>query len=86
MRHEPRQPELFRRWYEAVLRVKLERPFVHIVFGARQTGKSTMLNGLLPPDTLRIDLADPGERNRHMSHPDEFTKTCLALSPRSGPR
>jgi predicted AAA+ superfamily ATPase len=30
------------RWYAETLRKKLARPFVHILFGARQTGKSTL--------------------------------------------
>ncbi len=53
---------MFGRWYASPLKAKLARPFVHLMFGARQTGKSTLLNALLPPDALRIDLADPGER------------------------
>ena len=74
------------RWYAETLRAKMDRPFVHILFGARQTGKSTLLNGLLPPDALRIDLADPGERALHLAHPDEFRRMCQALPPKPSPR
>jgi predicted AAA+ superfamily ATPase len=70
---------MFDRWYAGPLRKKLKRPFVHLMFGARQTGKSTLLNALLPPDTLRVDLSDPAERSRHLTHPGEFLTLCRAL-------
>jgi predicted AAA+ superfamily ATPase len=70
---------MFDRWYAGPLREKLKRPFVHLMFGARQTGKSTLLNMLLPPDTFRIDLSDPEERTRHLAQPGEFLKLCRAL-------
>ncbi len=49
---------MFDRWYAGPLAEKLRRPFVQVMFGARQTGKSTLLNALLPEDTLRIDLSE----------------------------
>lgn len=67
------------RWYAETLRKKLARPFVHILFGARQTGKSTLLNSLLPPDSLHINLAIPEERSLHLARPDAFRRMCLAL-------
>jgi len=70
---------VFDRWYSGPMRKKLQRPFVHLMFGARQTGKSTLLNMLLPQDTLRIDLSDPTERNRYLLHPEEFIQICRAL-------
>ena len=70
---------LFDRWYTPSLKEKLERPFVHLIFGARQTGKSTLLNTLLPPEALRIDLADPQERARYLAQPGEFIQVCRAL-------
>jgi predicted AAA+ superfamily ATPase len=66
---------MFDRWYAEPLRKKLKRPFVHLMFGARQTGKSTVLNTLLPDNALRIDLSDPAERTRHLSDPGEFIKS-----------
>lgn len=74
---------MYDRWYAAPLLAKLKRPFVHLLFGARQTGKSTLLNALLPPDTLRIDLADPEERARHLAHPGELARMCRGL-PQAG--
>ena len=53
---------MFDRWYAGRLQAKLGRPYVHLLFGARQTGKSTLLNELLPSDSLRFNLADPHER------------------------
>jgi uncharacterized protein len=70
---------MFDRWYAGPLREKLKRPFVHLMFGARQTGKSTLLNGLLPQDTLRIDLSNPAERTGHLARSDEFLNICHAL-------
>ena len=73
---------MFDRWYAAPLAEKLRRPFVQVMFGARQTGKSTLLNALLPEDTLRIDLSDPAERARHLARPGEFAALCRALPSR----
>ncbi len=70
---------MFDRWYAASLKEKLGRPFVHLVFGARQTGKSTLLNALLPPDALRIDLSSPEERSRYLAQPGDFIRVCRAL-------
>ena len=70
---------MFDRWYAGLLAEKLKRPFVQVMFGARQTGKSTLLNALLPEDTLRIDLSDPAERARHLARPGEFAALCRAL-------
>ena len=58
---------MFDRWYAATLQEKLSRRYVHLIFGARQTGKSTLLRAMLPPETLVFDLADPQERTRHLA-------------------
>ena len=40
---------MFSRWIEPVWRKQLAKPHVHLVFGARQTGKSTpQANDLIP--------------------------------------
>ena len=70
---------MFDRWYAETLREKLARPYVHLVFGARQTGKSTLLKALLPSDSMVIDLADPQERSRHLADPGLFLKECRSL-------
>lgn len=70
---------MFDRWYAGILREKLTRPYVHLVFGARQTGKSTLLRSLLPPESLVINLADPKERTRHLADPGAFMDLCRGL-------
>lgn len=70
---------MFDRWYAGVLQEKLARRYVHLVFGARQTGKSTLLRALLPPETLVFDLADPRERSRHLADPGAFVNECQGL-------
>ena len=70
---------MFDRWYAGKLRAKLGRPYVHLLFGARQTGKSTLLNQLIPEDALRFNLADPQERSRHLGNPGEFAQACRSL-------
>lgn len=59
-------------------------PYVHILFGARQTGKTTLLQELLEPDLL-YNLADPEERGRLLAQPGIFRRECEAL-PRDKPR
>lgn len=73
---------MFARWYEHALRTRLRRPYVHLVFGARQTGKSTLLRTLLPADALIIDLSVPGDRSRYLADPDLFLAECRALPKR----
>jgi predicted AAA+ superfamily ATPase len=70
---------MFDRWYATELKASLERPYVQLIFGARQTGKTTLLNALLPPETLRVDLAIPEERSRHLADPGLFVKLCRDL-------
>jgi predicted AAA+ superfamily ATPase len=73
------------RWYAATLAAKLARPFVHIVFGARQCGKSTLIRSLLPEDAHIFDLADPGERSRFLREPERLIKICQALPAQTTP-
>jgi predicted AAA+ superfamily ATPase len=70
---------MYDRWSADELRSKLGRPYVHLLFGARQTGKSTLLNGLIPDGALRFNLADPQERSRHLANPGEFAQACRSL-------
>lgn len=72
---------MFDRWYADILQAKLSRPYVHLLFGARQTGKSTLLNQLIPEDALRFNLADPQERSRHLANPGEFAQVCRSVPP-----
>jgi predicted AAA+ superfamily ATPase len=76
---------MFARWYQQGLLARLRRPYVHILFGARQTGKSTLLRSVLPEDTVTYDLAEPGLRGRLTADPGRFTAECLAMPKRRRP-
>jgi uncharacterized protein len=78
-----RMPVLYRQ-YSAIFASKMGSPYVHILFGARQTGKSTLIRSLLPPDAKTINLADPAERARFAASPGLFAEVCKALRPREG--
>ncbi|SRR5579875_803688 len=67
------------RWLDDSLAAKLEKPFVHVLFGARQTGKTTLLRHLLPTPALSFNLADPAERNHLLADIGAFTRACRAL-------
>ncbi len=69
----------FGRWSEKHWRKALASPHVHVVFGARQTGKSTLLRRLLPDAVLWIDLSRPAERASYLRDPDLLVQRCLAL-------
>src|SRR3970282_1524615 len=68
------------RWYESAWRSKLAKPYVHLMFGARQTGKSTLIRKLLPEGTLEIDLADPSVRSRYLAEAERLIGECRSLS------
>ncbi|MBM4029370.1 MAG: ATP-binding protein [Planctomycetes bacterium] len=70
---------MFDRWYAGLLGEKIQRPYVHLVFGARQTGKSTLLRSMLPKDALTFDLADPVVRSRLSGNPGLFMEACRSV-------
>jgi predicted AAA+ superfamily ATPase len=70
---------MYDRWYSSQLQRKLTRPFVHLIFGARQTGKTTLLSSLLPPTTVVVDLSDPVERSQHLSDSGAFGAMCRKM-------
>ena len=55
------------------------KPFVHILFGARQTGKSSLVRSLIPDPSLSYDFSDPSERTRVLADPGAFIRECEAL-------
>ena len=67
------------RWISGNIQKALRKPFVHILFGARQTGKTTLLRSLIPNPALAMNLADPEERTRLMADPGLFRRECEAL-------
>lgn len=70
---------MFERWYSSRLVASFRRPFVQIVFGARQTGKSTLIRQCLPTDAFVVDLSDPEARSRYAARPGDFIAECKAL-------
>jgi len=64
------------------LEAKLKKPFVHILFSARQTGKSTLIRAMLPADATVLDLSDPRERSLFAANPGLFIDLCRSLNPR----
>jgi predicted AAA+ superfamily ATPase len=74
------------RWYSHVLAKKTRSPFVHILFGARQSGKSTLLRSLLPANAVVLDFSDPAERARYAARPSELIAMCRALPRAPAPR
>ena len=75
---------MFSRWNESRWRRDFSKPYVQIVFGARQTGKSTLIRSLLPTGATVVDLSDPRERGRHLSDSGQFITLCRSL-PARGP-
>jgi predicted AAA+ superfamily ATPase len=75
---------MFARWYEAAFAAKLTKPYVHLMFGARQTGKSTLIRKLLPARRLEIDLSDPSLRSRYLVEPERLIQECQKLPKQRG--
>ncbi len=70
---------MFGRWVEPLWKKKFAAPYVHLVFGARQTGKSTLLRKLLPDAAVWLDFSRPAERAESLRHPDLLVQRCRAL-------
>lgn len=70
---------MFGRWIESVWAKKFAAPYVHIVFGARQTGKSTLLRRLLPDAAVWLDFSQPAVRSDYLRHPDQLIGLCRVL-------
>ncbi|MFQ5680844.1 MAG: ATP-binding protein [Candidatus Omnitrophota bacterium] len=68
----------FPRWIERVLNSGVSRNKVRLIFGARQTGKSTLLRRLSRPQALFINLQDRRQRLRFERRPDELVKILRA--------
>ena len=75
---------MFERFIEGELGKSLHKPFVHILFGARQTGKSSLVRHLVPAPSLAYDFSNPAERTRLLADPGAFVRECEALKRRPG--
>src|SRR3972149_599975 len=70
---------MFGRWGEPLWKQKFRAPYVHLVFGARQTGKSTLLRKVLPDAAVWLDSSRPVDRAEHLRNPDLLVQRCRAL-------
>jgi len=75
----------YSRHFETTFGERIQRPWVHILFGARQTGKSTLVRNVLQSDAYIINLANPAERAAYASHPEELIRLCRAMPRRHEP-
>ena len=70
---------MYSRWVEPLWRKKFGAPYAHLVFGARQTGKSTLLHKLLPEAAIWLDFSRPAERTEYLRNPDSLVQRSRAL-------
>lgn len=75
---------MFGRLFTPRFAAQSAKPYVSLLFGARQTGKSTLLNAVHPTPALRIDLANAEERLRYGTAASGFIQACRALP--TGPK
>jgi predicted AAA+ superfamily ATPase len=73
------------RWLAEPFGSALKRPYVHVLFGARQTGKSTLLRTLVSNAALWLDLSEPQQRSAYLAQPGRFVEECKALPRKRGP-
>jgi len=62
-----------------------DKSYIIILFGARQTGKTTLLRELFANASMWVDLSDPGQRTRYLARPGDFVAECRALSKSTSP-
>jgi predicted AAA+ superfamily ATPase len=71
-------PSLIPRWIEHTLKTTVSPHKVRLILGARQTGKSTLLQRIAPPDALVINLQDRRERHRFERSDDQLPRMLRA--------
>jgi len=72
------------RLYTSQFLVQSAKPYVSLLFGARQTGKSTLLRAVYPHPALSINFADPGDRAEFGQHPALLVEACRSLPEKGG--
>jgi predicted AAA+ superfamily ATPase len=70
---------MFGRWIESDLAGKLSSPYVQMMFGARQTGKSTLLQKLIPKASMWLDFSAPRQRSEYLRDPGALVEQCRGL-------
>ncbi len=71
---------MFDRLFAPRFAAQSAKPYVSLLFGARQTGKSTLLRSVYPEPALRIDLANAEDRLRYGTSATGFVQACRGLS------
>ena len=77
---------IYDRLYKDSFSRKLSHPFVHIMFGARQTGKSTLIRSVIPTQSIIFDLSDPSQRLQFVVNPGRLIDIYRALPASESPR
>jgi predicted AAA+ superfamily ATPase len=72
---------MFGRFFTSRFATQSAKPYVSLLFGARQTGKSTLLRSVYPAPALRIDLANAEDRLRYGTSATGFLQACRGLAP-----
>ncbi len=71
--------KIYKRWIEDSLTGKISRNKVKLLFGARQTGKSTLLKKIALSDAIVINLQERTERLLYERNPAELVKRLRAI-------
>jgi hypothetical protein len=72
---------MYDRWFARGLGGAMSRPYVHLLFGARPTGESTLLRALIPAADVWIDLSNPGGDAHGSPRLRRLTRRCSAGPP-----
>jgi predicted AAA+ superfamily ATPase len=73
------------RLFTPLFRTETAKPYVSLLFGARQTGKSTLLREIYPNPSLGINFADPEVRAEFGNDLTTFIQACRGLPKKAGP-
>lgn len=77
---------MFSRWIEPGLAESLSSPYVQMMFGARQTGKSTLLRKLILNAAIWLDFSEPRQRSEYLRDPGKLVDQCRSLPVSKEPR
>jgi uncharacterized protein len=69
----------------SLFRSETAKPYVSLLLGARQTGKSTLLRELYPHPSLGINFADPEARAEFGNDFTTFIQACRSLPKEAAP-
>ncbi|HBM15204.1 MAG TPA: hypothetical protein DD381_02495 [Lentisphaeria bacterium] len=70
---------MYSRWIENRIIEAIESPFVNIIFGARQTGKSTLLKKIISTPDIWLDFSNPSDKAQYLHYPELLIQQCKAI-------